>query len=253
MWEDRVIDVWDDRFVFVLSALFGISICIVIAKRREALRTNRIPWLAYSLLFVTLIAAALILRGRLLYYAPYATGSTTYTIDRRYPGLGTALVFLIGCAVGSFSARYVWSLFGQRFGAKDPLVGALVLLILVIVYSLPIYRREVAEIFAHVGLSSVKTPIAEFTFAERSQFQRSETPAAKLAGQDYTSGIPRPSYPLPGLERLKNTVSGTGENEDDNYMDKDAKYIASFEGAEFAKAIRPTRTFLRPAKILARW
>ena len=46
-------DMWDDRFIFVLSALFGISLWIVISKRRAAIRTARPPWLAYGSLNIS--------------------------------------------------------------------------------------------------------------------------------------------------------------------------------------------------------
>src|SRR5271165_4758064 len=133
MWNDRVIDIWDDRFVLILA-------------------------------------------GRYFYYNAYP--ESDIDLASPYPNLGTVLAFVIGSTVGSFSARFVWSLFGARFGAKDPLVGVLALLLLVIVYSLPVYQREISAISSHIGLSSIKTPIAELTFTERSQFQSSVVSAA---------------------------------------------------------------------------
>jgi hypothetical protein len=158
MWDDRDIEVWDARLVFVLAALFSISIWIVIAKRREAIKTGRTPWLAYSLLIVFMTVFALTLLGRSVHYWGYPYS--------QYPNPGAVLAFLIGSVVGSFSARFVWSLFGARFGAKDPLIGVLALLILVIIYSLPVYQRGISGFFGHIGVSSLKTPIAELTFAE---------------------------------------------------------------------------------------
>jgi hypothetical protein len=258
MWDDRVIDIWDDRFVFVLSALFGISMWIVIAKKRDAARAGRTPWLAYGLLIVFLTAVTLILAGRYLYYKRDL--ASNIDLASQYPTLGTVLAFVIGSAVGSFSARYVWSLFGARFGAKDPLIGVLALLLLIIVYSLPVYNREISSLLSHIGLSSLKTPIAELTFTERSQFQASVVSAATASGEERAVAIPRPSYPRPGLDGLKHAVFEDEGPKTEDYLIKDARYITFFDqtndvgsgAAPSASAINPARAFLRPAKTLAR-
>ena len=247
---------WDDRFVFVLAALFGISMWVVIAKLRQATRAGRTPRLAYGLLTVFLTAVALILAGRYLYYYAYPTSNID--LGSPYPSLGTVLAVVIGGAVGSFSARFVWSLFGARFGSNDPLIGVLSLLLLVVVYSLPVYHREISEMLSHIGLSSIKTPIAELTFAERSPIQGSVVSAAKASGDERASAIPRPSYPRPGLDGLKHAVSERSDADD--YLIKDAHYITFLDktndvasGATHPdSAILPTRGFLRPAKTLAR-
>jgi len=240
---------WDDRFIFVLSALFGISLWIVISKRRAAIRTGRPPWFAYGLLTSIIAAIAIILTIR--YF-----GHVTEPEGLQYPGLGLVLAIIIGGAVGSFSARFVWSLFSARFGAKDPLIGVLVLLLLVIVYSLPVYQREISALLSHVGLSSLKTPIGELTFTEHSRFQGAVVSAAKPSGDERSSALPRPSYPRPGLDSLRHAVSG-GPND---YLIKDARYIAFFDGRDDVRpdedpaqpVIVATRTFPRPAKTLAR-
>src|ERR1700730_291242 len=159
MWDDRVIEIWDDRFVFVLSAFFAIAMWIVVAKRREAAKGGRHPYLANSLLALILTVLIVILAGRYLYYRTYP--HSDIDLASPYPRLGTVLAFVIGSAVGSFSARFVWSLFGARFGAKDPLIGVLALVLLVIVYTLPVYQREMSSVLSQIGLSSLKTPIAE--------------------------------------------------------------------------------------------
>ena len=238
---------WDDRFIFVLSALFGISLWIVISKRRAAIRTARPPWLAYGLLTSVVAAIGLILVIR---YFDHAADP-----GMKYPSLGLVLAIIIGAAVGSFSARFVWSLFGARFGAKDPLIGVLVLVLLVIVYSLPVYQREISALLGHIGLSSLKTPIGELTFTEHSRFQGAVVSAAKPTGEERSSALPRPSYPRPGLDSLRHAVS-EGPND---YLIKDARYIAFFDGPDPSpgedgvdKVMLATRTFLRPAKTLAR-
>ena len=233
---------WDDRFIFVLSALFGISLWIVISKRRAAIRAGRPLWFAYGLLTLIVAAIGLILAIR---YFGHVTEP-----GMQYPSLGLVLTFIIGSAVGSFSGRFVWSLFSARFGAKDPVIGVLVLLLLVIVYSLPVYQREISALLGHIGLSSLKTPIGELTFTERSRFQGAVVSAAKPSGEERSSALPRPSYPRPGLDALRQVVS-EGEND---YLIKDARYIAFFDGPDRPgdDVIAATRTFLRPAKTLAR-
>jgi hypothetical protein len=138
---------WDDRFVFVVSALFGVSIWIVLALRHRAIRAGRSPRFA-TVLAVVIAVLVVAVTGIHGLVAPPISGS-------RYPDLGTVLAFIIGGVVGSFSARFVWSLFGARFGAKDPLIGVLVLLLLIVVYSLPVYRREWASLLGNLGLSSL--------------------------------------------------------------------------------------------------
>jgi hypothetical protein len=251
---------WADSFIFVLSALFGISLWIVISKRRAAIRTGRPPWFAYGLLTLIVVAIGLILTIRYFGYFGQLTDPEGYQYPGRegyqYPGLGLVLAIIIGGTVGSFSARFVWSLFSARFGAKDPVIGVLVLLLLVIVYSLPVYQREISALLSHVGLSSVKTPIGELTFAEHSRFQGAVVSAAKPSGEERSSALPRPSYPRPGLDSLRHAVSG-GPND---YLIKDARYIAFFDGRNDLRpdedpaqdVIVATRAFLQPAKTLAR-
>ena len=141
----------------------------------------------------------------------------------------------------------------------------LVLLLLVIVYSLPVYQREISALLGHIGLSSLKTPIGELTFTEHSRLQGAVVSAAKPSGEERSSALPRPSYPRPGLDSLSHAVSAGV----DDYLFKDARYIAFFNGRDDlrpdedpAKDLRPgedpaqdvivaTRTFLRPAKTLA--
>jgi hypothetical protein len=255
MWDDRVIDIWDDRFVFVLSAFFAIAMWIVVAKRREAAKVGRHPYLANSLLALILTVLIVILAGRYLYYRTYP--HSDIDLASPYPRLGTVLAFVIGSAVGSFSARFVWSLFGARFGAKDPLIGVLALVLLVIVYTLPVYQREMSSVLSQIGLSSLKTPIAELTFAEHPQFQRTTVSAASASGEERAGAIPRPSYPRPGLDGLKHAVSEDDEPDTEDYLIKDTRYIDFFVKRGDVRlsatdAMSPTRAFLRPVKTLAR-
>jgi len=95
---------WDDRFIFVLSALFGISLWIVIVKRREAIRAGRQPRFAYRLVTLIVAAIALILAGRYFYFYFRPDVDDSWL---PFPGLGVVLAVIIGGAVGSFSARFV--------------------------------------------------------------------------------------------------------------------------------------------------
>lgn len=233
---------WDDRFIFVLSALVGISLGVVISNRRDATGKRRPRWFIYGLL--TLIAAAVGLILAIRYF-----GHVTEP-GLRYPSQGLVLAILIGGVVGSFSARFVGSLFSTDFGPRDPLIGVLVLLLLVIVYSLPVYQREISALLGHIGLSSLKTPIGELTFAEHSRFQQTVVSAAKPSGEERSSALPRPSDPRPGLESLRHAVSDEGPN---GYLFKDAGYIAFFDGPDRSgELIDATKAFLRPVQTLAR-
>src|SRR5262249_10289406 len=148
-------------------------------------------------------------------------------------------------------ARFVWSLFGTDFGRKDPLIGAAVLLILVVIYGLPAYQREVGALLGHVGMASVKTPMLELSFTQQSQFRNAVASARGAKGDEHSSAIPRPSYPNPALEKLKEAVS-------DKFLRREDDYIAYLAGHSTSKrtALRDatlvtTQKFLRPAQALA--
>src|ERR1700693_115544 len=190
---------WDERFLFVLSALFAIGMWVVVGLRHAAAKSGRSTTPLDDSRRLVVIVAILILAGHSYYH--------WRTSGLSYPGVGSVLAVLLGGAVGSFSARFVWSLFGARFGAKDPLIGVLALLILVIVYSLPVYRREISTLLGNVGLSSVKTPFVELSFTERPQLRSAVFSASKPSGDEHSSAISRPSDPRPGLNGLKHAVS----------------------------------------------
>jgi hypothetical protein len=46
------------------------------------------------------------------------------------PNVGSAIAILLGAVVGTFTAKFVSSLFGSEFGRRDPIVGAGVLALL---------------------------------------------------------------------------------------------------------------------------
>lgn len=240
---------WNERFLFVYSAFLAIAIWAVIELRRKESRAKRrscrvAVWSAsIAALAVTLLI------GHLWYYLNDSWNELGWA--SLVPGLGSLFAVLMGAVVGSFTARFVWSLFGTDFGRKDPLIGAAVLLILLVIYGLPAYQREVSALLGHVGMASVKTPVLEFSFTQQSQFRNAVASASNAKGDEHSSAIPRPSYPNPALDELKNAVS-------DEYFLKEDDYIAYLAGHSKSKptplrdaTLVATQKFLRPAEALA--
>src|SRR5271165_3272786 len=56
------------------------------------------------------------------------------------------------------------------------------LIVLMIVYSLPIYERELQTLLGHVGLTSLKLPFAELNFSENTQLRGSTFSAIRVGG-----------------------------------------------------------------------
>ncbi len=221
---------WNERFLFVLSALFTIGMWIAFALKRNARRSRKSRKFANYLSYAISGGALMLIILHVWYYAREPGWEFT---SQSLPDIGSLLAIILGSIVGSFSAKFVWSFFGARFGTKDPIVGAFVLLVLIIIYSLPVYQRQVALLLGHVGLSSVKTPFVEFTFVESQQFRGATFSASNpSAGDEHPSAIPRPNYPRPGLEGLQQVVS------DDEWDDlaKDDRYIAFFDGGNPSRA-----------------
>jgi hypothetical protein len=233
---------WNDRFLFVYSALLVIGLWIVIGLRRKDVHEGQRTYRGV-ILGVSIVALAGILLVAHLWY---------YRGEPTWPGLGSILAALIGGVVGSFTAHFVWSLFDADFGRKDPLIGVSVLIILIIVYSLPTYQREMSALLGHLGIASVKTPVVELSFTQQSQFRNAVASASSATGDEHSSAIPRPSDPKPGLDELVNAVS------DGNFAKED-RYIAYFDGRSIPDpgaaltdaTLIATQQFLRPAKALA--
>jgi hypothetical protein len=241
-------EMWDERFVFVISALFALILCVVTTKRRESRITGRSPWFWYILLTVFVILATCILLNR--YFDP-ATDRAS-----RIPNVGNILSFMIGSTVGAVSARFFWNLYGESFEIKDVVISMLALLLMIVIYSWPVYHSNIEELLEHVGLSSLKTPLMELSFTEPSKLHTSFTSAVSPGGDGGAYAFPRPSDPLPGLVRLKQVV---GEDPNDDLL-KDARYIAFFNhlgdlqpgDARADRVTLAAHLFLRPAKTLAR-
>jgi hypothetical protein len=118
---------WNESFLFTFGALFAIGMWAVIAKRHKDLKNGQGRQAADNLRLLILSAATVVLVSHFYYHWKHSGFLT--------PSLGAILVLLIGAIAGSFSARFVTTLFAARFGAKDPLIGVLAVLILVVVYS----------------------------------------------------------------------------------------------------------------------
>jgi hypothetical protein len=244
---------WNESFLFTFGALFAIGMWTVITKRHTDVKNGEGRQVADNLKFLLIGVAGAILLTHFYYYWKHS--------GFLIPTLGAVLVLVIGAVVGSFSARFVTTLFNVRFGAKDPLIGVLVVLILVIVYSLPIYSQQISSLGRYIGLSSIKTPILELGFAEHREVQSAVISASKPTGGETSSAIPRPSDPRPGLDALIHGVSD--EDIERDTLSRDDRYIVYFAG-KFPEPkdtneqwqmhndmLQNTKLFLQPVKRLA--
>ncbi len=254
---------WNDGFLFTLAALTAIGIWISIGIRRSAKKQiQRRPgrgfddkvrrFLGSNLFWIVLAIASVIL----LLHGVLA--GIKYGFE--WPSLGAILALLVGAVIGSFAARFTWSLFGPRFGSRDPVIGIVVILILIIVYSFPLYRAEFSTIWAGLGLRSLKAPGGvELTFSETSPLRSGSGILSTRSGtRDVPNTVSNTSNPQPGLKGLKSTVS----NDASSYIVKDDQYIAYFRGEPIPfdpdqtsfipsdPKLRETLQFLLPAQTL---
>jgi hypothetical protein len=233
---------WDDRFLFVSAALLAFAYSGL--KRSNA--TFRFGQQTIRIRSVLLVAGVAILvaiiGGRL----------GLYWHSSRLPNMGSAIAILLGALVGTFTAKFVSSLFGPRFGTRDPIVGAGVLALLIVVYSLPLYSDEISNMLNAVGLSAVKTPFLELNLRERGT--KNYTSAS--GSQSNFSGVPRSSNPLPGLKWLE-WDAAVKPTDPDNTLPGDEGYIRVFEndvfsGEQYKGTIKDLDKFFMPARILAK-
>jgi hypothetical protein len=168
--------------------------------------------------------------------------------------VGSVIAILLGALVGTFTAKFVSSLFGSAFGKRDPIFGAGILALLIVVYSLPLYAEAITDIFSGIGLSAVKTPFLELNLRERGT--KSYTSAT--GNQANVGGIPRSNDPLPGLKWLRyDTSIDTAEKRDpNNTFSADEAHIDRFEekvlhGDDYKKAAGKIKDFLASARILS--
>jgi hypothetical protein len=157
--------------------------------------------------------------------------------------LGALLALLVGGVFGSFSARFTWSLFGARFGARDPIIGICIIAVLLVIYSLPLYSDEFGRIWTGLGLKSVKTPGGvELTFSDAAPPLRGGIVSANNGQQELPSAVSNPSNPQPGLNGLESAVS----NDENSYIVKDDRYISYFSGNP-VPVLDPKQTQFKPS------
>ena len=182
-------DHWDDKSLFVLAALTAIAIILGprLARFQPAKAVGRVKIKLHSIIVATVTLLIILVIGSQIW--------------RHWPFLPTVtglIAILLGAIFGSFTARFVPSLFSTRFGQRDPLIGAGVLLLLAIGYSFPLYSDALSDVIGGIGLSSVKTPFLELTLKERG----SKSFSYSASGTSNPGHVPRPSDPVPGLTWL---------------------------------------------------
>ena len=143
--ENRGAMMWNDGFLFTFAALTAIGIWISIGIRHSTkVQIERKPgrgfddevrrFLGSNLFWIVLAIACVIF----LLHGVFAGIENGF----ERPSVGAIIALVVGGVIGSFGARFTWSLFGARFGARDPVIGIVVILILIIVYSFPLYRAR---------------------------------------------------------------------------------------------------------------
>jgi hypothetical protein len=233
---------WDDRVLFVAAFLIAIALVISVGLWENA-RTAWGGGTAYRVLSVVIWVA---LAGVVfvILYPRWADRS-----GLAFPNWGNVIAVLIGAVLGSFSAKYVWSLFGSTFGSRDPLIGACVLALLSMAYSLPLYHEAITGLLSNVGLSSIKFPIVELTLRESASGQTTTTGAS--GSQMTPEAAPRLNDPTPGLNWLRSDTNTTAEDT----LTSDKKYIHFLESKQetdaYKKVMNDTLKYLKPGQVLS--
>jgi hypothetical protein len=237
---------WDDRFLFVTAALITIAIILEprMARLQRTVRFGRQNVKVGSIIVVAIALLLLLVIGSQVWYHWHETF---------LPNVTSLITLLLGAVFGAFTAHFVSSLFGARFGRRDPIIGASVLLLLSIAYSLPLYSRAISDMLSGIGLSSVKTPFLELTVRERG----SKPVTLAASGASFNSGqVPRTSDPAPGLKWLSVDTTFDADSRSDSTLPSDENYIGYFDGELFRSReheadLEQIKRFLIPAKILS--
>jgi hypothetical protein len=237
---------WDDRFLFVTAALIAFAIILEprLARLQRTVRFGRRRVRVGSIIIFATALLLLLVVGSHIW--SHWDGSVL-------PNATSLIALLIGAIFGVFTAHFVSSLFGAGFGKRDPLIGAAVLLLLSVAYSLPLYSRAISEMVGGIGLSSVKTPFLELTVRERG----SKSVTAAASGASSNSGqVPRTSDPAPGLTWLSNDTTFDDDSRSDSTLSSDEDYISYFDGdvsggRDHEADVAQIKRFLIPAKVLS--
>jgi hypothetical protein len=237
---------WDDRFLFVAAALIAFAVILGprIARLRQTVPLGRQNIKLGPITVVVIMLLLLLVVGSHFWYNWYKSF---------LPNVTSLIAILLGAIFGSFTAHFVSSLFGARFGRRDPIIGASVLLLLSIAYSFPLYSAAISDVLSGIGLSSVKTPFLELTVRERG----SKSVTAAVSGATSNSGqVPRTSDPVPGLTWLRRDTTFDTDAIPESTLPSDEDYIYYFDskisdsGAHKAR-VQQIKTFLFPAKRLS--
>jgi hypothetical protein len=239
---------WDDRLLFVIAALSALAYSVLRRRNAELERNLHFGRTEIKVRTVLVVAAIVV------FVVIVGSRVLLYWDSSRSPNVGSVIAILLGALVGMFTAKFVSSLFGSEFGKRDPIFGAGILALLIVVYSLPLYADAITDIFTGIGLAAVKTPFLELNLRERGT--KSYTGAA--GNQANAGGIPRSNNPLPGLKWLRyDTSIDTAEKKDaNNTFSADEAYIDRFEervfrGEDYNSTAGEIRDFLASAHILS--
>jgi hypothetical protein len=235
---------WDDRFLFVSAALIAIAYS---ALNRPSTKLDKAIRLGH---YTINVRSALLAGGIAVLAGIIGSRLGLYWHTSRLPNVGSAIAILLGLVVGAFTAKFVSSLFKPQFGRRDPIIGAGVLALLIVVYSLPLYSEAISDIFNAIGLSAVKTPFLELNVRDRG----TKNYISAAGTQSNVSGVPRLSNPLPGLKWLQ--LDTAAAVDPDNTFPADEGYIRIFEGDIFdderhKNAVKRIEKFFIPARILS--
>lgn len=232
----------DDRFAFVLAS-FAAAAMVLLARRssisKKYIRIGKRSITARTVFTALLAITIVVILGVYIWESP------------RVVNLGSLIAALIGAVFGSFAAKFIASLFGSDFGERDPLRGAIILLLLSVGYSLPLYSDAMSEMVSRIGLSSIKTPFLELAI--------NKPPGTSLIGvggnQFNQTQVSRPGDPTPGLVWLR-LDTGLAVDEPKPTLPADEAYIEfveneRFRGNEFKAMMTNVRTFLSSAEKLS--
>ncbi|MGO9628733.1 MAG: hypothetical protein ACLPXW_07025 [Xanthobacteraceae bacterium] len=237
---------WDDRFLFVMAALIAMAIILEprMARLRRTVRFGRRNLKVGSTIIFAIALLLIAVVGSHIWY---------HWHQSFLPNVTSLISLLLGAVFGAFTAHFVSSLFGVRFGRRDPIIGVSVLLLLSVAYSLPLYSRSISDMLSGIGLSSVKTPFLELTVRERG----SKPVTAVASGASFNSGqMPRTSDPIPGLNWLSIDTAFDADSKSDSTLPSDENYISYFDSEVFhsrehEEDVEQVKRFLIPAKILS--
>jgi hypothetical protein len=214
-----------DKSLFVLAALTAIAIILGprLARSQHAIAVGRVKIKLHSIIAATIatmtLLVILIIGSQIWHHWPFV------------PNVTGLIAILLGAIFGSFTARFVPSLFSTQFGRRDPLIGAGVLLLLAVGYSFPLYSDALSNLIGGIGLSSVKTPFLELTLNKE---RGSKSFIYAASGSTSNPGqVPRPSDPVPGLKWLSldtTFAADLAESTDDYYISFLNSTLPSDEG-----------------------